>query len=99
MVENLVAKRDERRDGFSRAVKQAMTTKLGDDAEEVLKTLTQNGIPRSAAKDALAIARREGRFTVFSLVDALTRLSHELKFAGARTEADQKASSLLELVV
>jgi hypothetical protein len=49
------------------------------------------------AKQALEIARSRGRFTIFSLVDALTRLSGELKFVGDRIEADQKASSLLAL--
>jgi hypothetical protein len=43
----VVAKRDQRKDGFVQVIKKAMTTKLG---EEVLKSLTQNGIPRSAAK-------------------------------------------------
>jgi hypothetical protein len=35
---------------------------------------------------------------VFSVVDALTRIAGELKNAGDRAEADQKASMLLSLV-
>jgi hypothetical protein len=98
IIEGLVARRDERRDAFLQVIQKAMATKLGDDAEEVMKSLSQHGIPRSAAKEALEIAKRQGRFTVFALVDALTRISGELKFAGDRVEADQKASALLALV-
>lgn len=98
IIEGLVARRDERRDSFLQIIRKAMVTKLGDDAEEVLQSLSKHGIPRNAAKEALAIAKEQGRFTVFNLVDALTRLAGEMRFAGDRAEADQKASSLLELV-
>jgi hypothetical protein len=67
------------------------------DAEEVMKVLAKNGITRSAAKQALEIAEQEGRFTIFSLVDALTRLARETSYAGDRTDADEKASQLLSL--
>ena len=76
-----------------------METKLGDDAEEVLKVLAQKTIPRSLAKKALEIAQEQGRFTVFALVDALTRLCREIENAGERMEADQKVAKLLELAV
>jgi hypothetical protein len=98
MIEAIVAKRDERKDGFVSVVRKAMQTKLGDDAEEAFKALCKNGITRTAAKDALAIAQRNGAFTIWAVVDALTRLSQESKNAGDRTEADQKASQLLALV-
>lgn len=97
IIENLVEKRDARKDGFYRTVAKAMETSLGTDAEETLKTLQKNGIPRSAAKKALEIAEEQGRFTVWSIVDALTRLSQD-KNAGDRTEADERAAGLLELV-
>lgn len=97
-IEGLVQKRDQRKDGFHRVVKKAMEEKMGSDAEEVLKNLTKNGINRSTAKKALEIAQQQGRFTIFALVDALTRMSQESEFAGDRMEADQKASSLLQLV-
>jgi hypothetical protein len=48
-------------------------------------------------KQALELAREQGRFTIFALVDALTRVSGEFKNAGDRTEADQKAGRLLQL--
>lgn len=97
IIEALVRKRDERREGFVKVVKKAMETKLGEDAEEVMKVLGSSGISRSLAKQALEIAKEQGRFTIFSLVDALTRLSGELKNAGERTDADEKAGNLLSL--
>lgn len=98
IIERLVAKRDERRDGFVRVIRQAMVQTLGDDAEEALKQLAKHGIPRDLGKRALEVAKEQGRFTIFSVVDALTRLTQELKYAGDRTEADQKVAGLLSLV-
>ncbi|WP_232536146.1 DUF932 domain-containing protein [Lacipirellula parvula] len=97
IIEALVAKRDERRAGFIEVIGRAMRTKLGDDADEVLKTLTKNGIGRSVAKQAMAIAEQQGRFTIFALVDALTRMSGEIVNAGDRTDADERAGALLAL--
>ena len=97
IIEQLVAKRDERRDGFATVMKKAMLTRLGNDADEVLKTLFQYGVARNVAKEALKIAQEQGRFTIFSLVDALTRLAGESKFAGERTDADRQAAQLLQL--
>ncbi|NOT01209.1 MAG: DUF932 domain-containing protein [Phycisphaerales bacterium] len=99
IVERLVATRDERRDGFARVIRKAMESKIGDDADQVLKLLCGKGITRTVAKEALEIAKESGRFTVFSLVDALTRISGRMKFAGERTDADAKASALLALAV
>jgi hypothetical protein len=97
IIEALVTKRDERRDGFAKVIKAAMEQTLGDDADEVAKVLAQKAIPRSLAKRALEVAKEQGRFTVFAVVDALTRLCREMQYAGERTEADQKVSRLLEL--
>ena len=66
-------------------------------AEEVMSALTQKGIPRALAQKALEIATEQGRFTIFALVDALTRLAGESAFAGERTESDRQAAKLLEL--
>jgi len=98
MIEAIVAKRDARKDGFVSVIRKAMETKLGDDAEEAFKELTKNGIARNVAKEALTIAQEKGRFTVWSVVDALTRLSQKSQYAGDRTEADQRAAQLLTLV-
>lgn len=97
LVEGLVAQRDARKDGFAKVVKKAMETKLGDDAEEVMKVLNRNGITKTLAKRALEIAEQQGRFTIFALVDALTRIAGEAEYAGERTETDQRAGQLLAL--
>jgi len=98
IIAGLVQKRDERKDGFHRLIKKAMEEKLGDDAEEAMKMLTKNGIGRSLAQQALKIAEENGRFTIWSLVDALTRLSRDQVNAGDRLEMDGKAAGLLQLV-
>jgi histone H3/H4 len=98
MIEAVVAKRDARKDGFVTVIRKAMETKLGDDADEAFKELCKNGIPRSVAKEAVTIAQEKGRFTIWSVVDALTRLSQESRYVGDRVETDQKAAQLLSLV-
>jgi hypothetical protein len=97
LVEGLVQRRDLRKDAFAKVVAKSMRDTLGTDADEALKALAANGFSRSLAKQALEMAQRRGRFTIFSIVDALTRLSGELRNAGDRTEADQKAGALLAL--
>jgi hypothetical protein len=98
IIEALVAKRDERRDGFVKVIAKAMQTKLGDDAEEVAEAVAKSGVSRSAIKQALEIAQQQGRFTIFALVDALTRVAGRSEFAGDRTDADERAAKLLDLV-
>jgi hypothetical protein len=98
IISALVEKRDERRDGFMRVMEKAVTQKLGEDAEEVLKILAREGIGRGLAKQAVELAREEGCFTIFSLVDALTRLTPQVHpWIGDRTEADERVSRLLAL--
>ncbi len=75
-----------------------MKEKLGNDADDAEKALLKHGISRSLTRKALDIAQQQGRFTIFAIVDALTRLAGEIQLAGDRTEADVKASSLLALV-
>ena len=50
IIESLVKKRDERRDGFVAAIKNAMQTVLGDDADDVLKQLSASGIQQKLGK-------------------------------------------------
>lgn len=97
-IETLVARRDERRDGFVRTIEKAMDTKLGVEADHVLEDLQKRGIRRTLAKEALRIAEQTGAFTVYSIVDALTQLAGKLPNAGERVEADSKASALLATV-
>jgi hypothetical protein len=76
-----------------------MRSRLGDDAEECLKVLSRQGIIRSAAKQAVEYAQQHGGFSIWCIVDALTRQAREERYVGLRTEADQKASQLLQLAV
>jgi hypothetical protein len=95
-VEALVAKRDERRDGFANVIKKAMRAKLGADADEVMKALVKNGLSRNFAKQALEQIPGD-KFTIFAIVDALTRLAGQVEYAGDRTALDVQAASLLAL--
>jgi histone H3/H4 len=93
----LAAKRDERKDSFVRVLRKAMTTRLGEDADETLAVLGREGVPRELSKKALELAVSHGRLTIFAVVDALTRLSQSVVFVGDRTELDAKIGSLLAL--
>jgi len=99
IVGALAAKRDARRDAFAQVIQRAMDTKLGDDADEVGAELSKARISRALSHRAIEMAAEQGRFTVFALVDALTRLSRQIVNAGDRTELDQQAGSLLTLAV
>jgi hypothetical protein len=99
IIERLISKRDERRDGFVEVVRKAMREKLGQDADEVAKRLGQEGIPRTLIKDAMEIAQQQGGFTIFALVDALTQLSQKVQLAGNRLELDAKIGQLLSLAM
>ncbi len=95
-VELLVKKRDERRDGFVRVMRKAMVETLGADAEEVMKALDKHGLSRGLARQAVESVAG-GRFTIFALVDALTRLARQVEYAGDRTAVDVQAAVLLDL--
>jgi len=95
----LVARRDARRDQFARVLQKAMHTRLGTEAEDVAQELFKHGIPQHYIRDALEIARAQGGFTIFALVDALTRLTQRISFAADRTDADAKVAGLLSLVL
>ena len=99
IIDDLVAKRDARRDGFATALARAMRERLGSDTEEVMKVLTQHEIPRNLAKQALDVAEQQGAFTIFSVVDALTRLTQSIRYAGDRVEIDARVGTLLALAV
>ena len=74
-----------------------MQEKLGDGAEEAMKKVVAAGIPNRLAQEAVESAQRLGRLTIFSVVDALTRISQRVFYAGDRTELDAKAAALLTL--
>jgi len=98
MIDAIVRKRDQRKEGFAALIRKAMEATLGADAEEAFKNVCKNGISRSAAQEAIHIAQEKGRLTVWSVVDALTRLTQRSEYIGDRAEADAKAASLLSLV-
>lgn len=97
VIETLVQKRDERKDGFAKVIAKAMETKYGTTAEEVEVLLAKHGFTRALAKRASEVARDKGSFTIWTVVDALTQLAREVEYAGARADADAKASALLAL--
>ncbi len=99
IIQSLAQKRDERRDAFARVVQRAMETTLGGDDDEVRAALSKVGVSRTLARQAIELAQQQGRFTVFNMVDALTRLSRQIVNAGDRTEVDHQAGSLLNLAV
>lgn len=98
-IGTLVAQRDARRDSFAAALEKAMRVRLGSDAEEVMKELARHDIPQHYIKDALEIARAQGGFTIFALVDALTRLTQRITFAADRAAVDAKVAGLLTLAL
>lgn len=99
VIESLINRRDDRRDSFASVIKKAMTQRLGNDRDEVFKTLVGEKLPSTLVRDAIEIATQTGGFTVFSIVDALTKLSQRENFAGNRAAMDAKIGSLLALAV
>jgi hypothetical protein len=97
IIAQLIERRDARKDGFVRAIENAMHTRLGEDTEEVAKVLAKHGIGRQLTQEAIKTAAEQGQFTIFAIVDALTRLTQRVRYAGDRTELDQKVAALLAL--
>jgi hypothetical protein len=96
IVGRLVAMRDQRKDAFYQAMTSAMTTRLGSSVEEARDALAGRGIPTYLIKDALqTIAERGDSFTLFNVVDAMTRISGRLINAGDRTQLDARVGALL----
>jgi hypothetical protein len=97
-IHRLVTKRDARRDGFARIIKRAMETRF-EDSEEAQKALMKTGIGQRLTRQAVELAGQQGRFTVFSMLDAVTRLAGSIVNAGERSKVDQQVGTLLELAV
>jgi hypothetical protein len=96
-IEHLVMKRDQRRDAFAKGMKLAMNTTLGQDADEVHKVLGKQGVSFRLAEQALQLAGPQAPYSVFAIVDALTRIAGRYENAGDRLVLDQKAATLLSL--
>ena len=96
-IGQLVERRDAARDQFALLLRKAMAEPTGDK-EETLHILADHGVSRQLAKKAVELAEGRGkRFTIWSMVDALTQLSRDSKYAASRVEADERASALLAL--
>lgn len=74
-----------------------MDATLGTNVDEASEILNQRGFAKTFAKQPIEIARQRGGLTVFAVVGALPRLSANLKNAGERAEADERAGRLLAL--
>lgn len=95
-IESLTRRRDERRDAFVRVALRAMKETLGAEARDVVALLQRSGVPGGLGKRAIELARARG-LTIFAVVEALTRLTPEIPYAGERTDADRAAARLLQL--
>ena len=96
ILERLIMRRDSRRDSFATVIKKAMSEQLGN-SDEVSKLLTARKLPQHLIKDAMELAREQGGFTIFAIVDALTKLTQKVRYAGDRAELDVKIGQLLAL--
>lgn len=97
MIESLVKVKTRRQERFVDMMKRAKTDMLGSDLEEVSKRLRQQGIPMQMIKNAGKVVGKN--HTAFAWVDALTRASGAIKFAGARAALDQKIGGILSMAV
>ena len=70
---------------------------LGADAEQVTEALRKQGIGPRLAQQAIELVPPWQTYSVFSIVDALTRIAGRYENAGDRLLLDQKAASLLSL--
>ena len=68
--------------------------RVSDDAH---KLLAQHGISSRIAEQVVQLAGQRTPYTVFGVVDALTRIAGRYENAGDRLVVDQKAASLLSV--
>jgi hypothetical protein len=73
-----------------------MSADIGD-VEEVKNLLAKSGLRPALVEQAIDLSQQRGRFTVFALVDAVTRLASKMPYAGDRMQVDQQAGRLLTL--
>ena len=97
MITSLVAVKTQRQEQFAAQIHASKRQKLGRDIDEVTKLLRHQNIPLGIIKNAAKVVN--GNHSTFAWVDALTRNSGLIKFAGARAALDQKIGSLLSLAV
>lgn len=98
-IEALTKRRDERRDAFAATITKAMTESMGDTAEATLQALTKQAIPRASVAKAVQELGTTGKpFTLWNLIEALTRFHTSVRYAGDRADKDQLVGKLLALV-
>lgn len=98
IIERLIGTRDRQRDEFVKLIRAAMKMPVVDDDERAMRMLQDFDFSRTLARAALDTAKAQGRFTLFAVVDALTRLSQQhFVNGGDRVSVDQKAGRLLAL--
>lgn len=97
MITSLVDVRTQRQEQFAERIRVAKRNRLGDSLEDVTKRLRQQNIPMGMIKNAAKLVG--DNHSAFAWVDALTRASGKIEFAGARAAVDQKIGSLLSLAV
>ena len=97
MITSLLSVKTQRQEQFAAKIRESKRKQLGRDIVEVTKLLRQQGIPAGMIKNAAKVVRSD--HSTFAWVDALTRSSGLIKFAGARAAMDQKIGGLLSLAV
>jgi hypothetical protein len=97
MITSLVSVKTQRQEQFAAKIRESKRKQLGRDVEEVTKLLRKQGIPMGMIKDAAKVVRNN--HSTFAWVDALTRSSGLIEFAGARASIDQKIGGLLSLAI
>lgn len=98
-IEALVRRRNDRRDSVAATIRKAMAESLGDTADIALQALTKQAIPRASVTRAIKELGDAGKsFTLWNLVDALTRFHTSVRYAGERADRDQFVGKLLGLV-
>ena len=97
LISDLGRRRDERRDRFAKGIASAMHTKIGSTPDEVQKELVKKGLPHRLVTQAISLVPATQGYTLFSLVDALTRLSGRRENAGDRLALDVQAAALLSV--
>ncbi|MCA9168468.1 MAG: hypothetical protein KDB23_12415, partial [Planctomycetales bacterium] len=93
-IENLIAVRDQRRDAFAKTVDVAMDTRFAESRDEAIAVLRRHGLSADLLDETHS--SRE-YFTVFDIVDAITRVAGRLQNAGDRLLLDARAAALLTL--
>lgn len=98
LMRRVVDSSSARKDAFAKALACAQRTKLGSCSEEVIKVLRSCGIGVSYVRPAVAaMADKSDGYTVYNVVDSLTRLTGRLVNAGDRFAQDSKIGQLLAL--